>query len=128
MSNHVIVRPIRTDADLTDALARINEICAAEPGTPDGDELDVLVTLAVAFEREHYPVGPPNPIAAIRFALDQRGLKDKDLIPFIGSQSRVSDVLSGRRTLTLAMIRRLHEGLGIPLECLVSEASTIMAA
>jgi HTH-type transcriptional regulator / antitoxin HigA len=121
MSNLVTVRPIHTDADLTGALARINEICDAKPGTPEGDELDVLVTLAVAYEREHYPVGPPNPIAAIRFALDQNALKDKDLIPFIGSQSRVSDVLSGRRGLTITMIRRLHEGLGIPLECLVAE-------
>ena len=124
MSNLVAVRPIHNDADLTAALARINEICRAVPGTAEGDELDVLATLVVSYEREHYPVGPLNPIEAIRFALDQKGLRDKDLIPYIGSQSRVSDVLAGRRALTLGMIKKLHDGLGIPLECLIADAQT----
>jgi len=119
MSHAVTVRAIETDEDLAAALRRVEAIIGAKRGTPEGAELDVLGALIVAYEREHYPIEALGPIEAIRYALDEAGLKDKDLIPFIGPQPRVSDVLAGRRQLSLGMIRRLHEGLGIPLESLI---------
>ena len=119
MSHTITVRPIETDEDLAAALKRVEQIIGAKRGTPEGAELDVLGTLIVAYEKEHYPIEALGPIEAIRYALDEAGLKDKDLIPYIGPQPRVSDVLAGRRKLSLNMIRRLHEGLGIPLESLI---------
>ena len=92
---------------------------SAKRGTPEGDRLDVLVTLVEAWERQHYPLGFPDPIEAIKYHMDQKGLQPRDLIPFIGSRNRVHEVLNRRRSLTLNMIRRLHEGLGIPAESLI---------
>ena len=91
----------------------------AKRGTPEGDRLDVLVMLVEAWERQHYPLGFPDPIEAIKYHMDQKGLQPRDLIPFIGSRNRVHEVLNRRRSLTLNMIRRLHEGLGIPAESLI---------
>jgi HTH-type transcriptional regulator/antitoxin HigA len=112
---------IKTEADHAKAMARIEEIFAATPGTPEGDELDLLTMLVEQFEKAAFPIGLPDPVAAIRFRMDQQGLKNKDLIPFIGSASKVSEVLSGQRTLSLTMIRNLVQGLDIPAEVLIGE-------
>ena len=114
--------PIRTEADHRAALADISRLMEAdpEPGTPDGDRLDVLATLVEAYEARHYPVAPPDPIEAIKFRMDQEGLTAKDLTPYIGRLNRVYEVLSRRRPLTLPMIRRLHSGLGIAAESLIA--------
>lgn len=113
------IRPIRTDADHLATLRRIENLMDAEPGTPAADELDVLATLAEAYEDRHFPIADPDPLAAIRFRMEQLGLSRKDLEPLLGSRGRVSEVLNGRRALSLQMIRRLHSELGIPLESLV---------
>jgi HTH-type transcriptional regulator / antitoxin HigA len=110
---------IKTQKEYKAALRRIEKLMNAKPRTPQGDELELLATLVDLYEREHEPILPPEPLEAIRFRMDQQGLKPKDLIPFIGSRSRVSEILSGRRTLTLKMIRNLHQGLGIPAESLL---------
>jgi HTH-type transcriptional regulator/antitoxin HigA len=115
------IQPIRTDADHAAALRRIDELMDAAPGTPAADELDVLATLVEAYEDRHFPVADPDPLAAIQFRMEQLGLTRKDLEPLLGSRGRVSEVLNGRRALSLQMIRRLHRELGIPLESLVSE-------
>jgi HTH-type transcriptional regulator/antitoxin HigA len=117
--NAIAVRPIHTEEDHDAALARIDELMSAKFGTPEGDELDVLVTLVDAYETKHFPMDAPDPVVAIEFMMEQQGLTRKDLEPMIGSRSRVSEVLSGKRPLTLAMIRRLHAGLGIAVDVLV---------
>ncbi len=118
------IKPIRTEADNRAALAEISKLMASDPelGTPDGDRLDVLATLVQAFEARHYPIGPADPIEAIKFRMEQQGLTVHDLEPMIGRSNRVYEVLSRRRPLTLPMIRRLHEQLGIPAECLIGPA------
>jgi HTH-type transcriptional regulator / antitoxin HigA len=113
------VRPIRTARDHAAVLRRIELLMDAAPGTPEGDELDVLATLAEAYEERHFPVEDPSPLDAIRFRMEQLGLARKDLEPILGSRGRVSEVLNGRRALSLQMIRRLNRELGIPLESLV---------
>ena len=113
------IAPIKTRRDYQNALKRIEGLMRAKRGTPEGDRLDVLVTLVEAWERQHYPLGFPDPIEAIKYHMDQNGLQPRDLIPFIGSRNRVHEVLNRRRSLTLSMIRRLHEGLGIPAESLI---------
>jgi HTH-type transcriptional regulator / antitoxin HigA len=113
------VAPIKTQRDYRTALKRIEGLMRAKRGTPEGDRLDVLVTLVEAWERRHYPFDFPDPIEAIKYHMDQKGLQPRDLIPFIGSRNRVHEVLNRRRSLTLNMIRRLHEGLGIPAESLI---------
>ena len=115
------VKPIRTERDYKAALARIDELMDAVPGTPECDELDVLADLVVAYEHKHFPIDLPDPIAAIKFRMEQQGLSRKDLEPFIGSRSKVSEVLSGKRPLSLTMIRALHANLGIPAEVLLKE-------
>ena len=116
------IHPIRTDADHDSAVARIAELMGAEPDTAEGEELDVLATLVDAYEARHHAIDAPDPIAAIQFAMEQRGLTRRDLEPFIGSRARVAEVLNRKRSLTLAMIRRLHKGLGIPAEVLIQAA------
>ena len=106
------IAPIRTRRDYQNAVRRIEGLMRAKRGTPEGDRLDVLVTLVEAWERQHYPLGFPDPIEAIKCHMDQKGLQPRDLIPFIGSRNRVHEVLNRRRSLTLNMIQRLHEGLG----------------
>jgi HTH-type transcriptional regulator / antitoxin HigA len=114
------IKPIRTEADYRAALARVEEIWDAEAGTPESDELDVLSVLIEVYEEEHYPMDPPDPIDAIKFRMDQMGLARKDLEPCIGSRSRVSEVLTRRRGLSLVMIRKLNAKLGIPAEVLIA--------
>ena len=107
---------IKTEAEHKAALARIDCIFDARPGTPKGDELELLLLLVETFEESAYPIDPPDPIAAVRFRMEQQGLGPKDLVPYIGSKSKVSEVLSGRRPLSLSMIRRLVAGLHLPAE------------
>jgi HTH-type transcriptional regulator/antitoxin HigA len=113
------IKPIHTNQDHEQALRTIERLWGAKAGTLDGDRLDVLVTLAEAYEREHQPVDPPDPIEAIRFRLDQQGLDARALTGVIGTRSRVHEVMHGQRKLSLAMIRRLHERFGIPAEVLI---------
>jgi HTH-type transcriptional regulator/antitoxin HigA len=115
----VTIKPIRSAADHAAALSRLEAIFDAVPGTPEADEAEVIATLVQLYEERHFPIDLPSPVAAIRFRMDQQGLKAKDLIPFIGSASKVSEVLSGRRRLSLAMIRNLIRGLGIPAHILL---------
>ena len=122
------VRTIKSEPDYDAALARVDVLWDAEDGTPDGDELDVLVALIERYEDEVYPLELPSPIDAIRFRMDQQGLSNKDLVPMIGSPGRVSEILSGKRALTLPMIRALHEGLGIPAEVLIRQVGGIIPA
>jgi HTH-type transcriptional regulator/antitoxin HigA len=107
---------IKTDAEYRAALARIEKIFDAKPGTAKGDELELLLLLVETYEDKEYPIGPPDPIAALRFRMEQEGLKPKDLIPYIGSKSKVSEVLHRRRPLSLTMIRKLVNGLHFPAE------------
>ena len=116
-----VIKPIRTEEDHKRALARIDEIFDAEEGTPDGDELDVLVDLVMYYESKTVDIGFPDPISAIKFRMDQAGLTQRDLMPYIGSRSKVSEVLSGKRDLTLSMARALHQNLGIPADVLLQK-------
>ena len=113
------VRPIRSKTDYNRAFAEVERLWGARSGTPDGDRLDVLATLIDAYEARHYPMDPPDPIEAIRFRMEQQKLTRKDLEPFIGTRTRVAEVLNRKRSLSIAMIRRLHEGLGIPADVLI---------
>ena len=113
---------IKTDAQFRATMDRIDQIFDAEPGTRKGDELELLLLLVETYENEKFPIDPPDPVAALRFRMEQQGLKAKDLIPFIGSKSKVSEVLSGRRPLSLTMIRKLGTGLHLPAEVLLREA------
>lgn len=115
------IKPIKTAEDHQKALARIDELWDAEPNTEASDELDILVTLVEAYEEAKYKIDAPDPVEAIKFRMEQEGLKDSDLVPFLGQRSRVSEVLNRKRRLTLPMIRRLHNSLHIPLECLVMD-------
>jgi HTH-type transcriptional regulator/antitoxin HigA len=119
----MIIKPIRSEADYDAAMARLDQIWDPEPGTQEADEFEVLTLLVERYEDSRHPIDPPDPVAAILFRMDQQGLTRRDLEPFIGSRARVSEVLGGRRPLTLDMIRRLHAGLGIPLESLIGTSS-----
>jgi HTH-type transcriptional regulator/antitoxin HigA len=113
------IAPIKTQRDYRRVLKEINGLMMAKRNTLEGDRLDVLVTLVEAWERTHYPLDLPDPVAAIKYHMDQNGLHPRDLIPFIGGRNRVHEVLNGKRPLTLKMIWRLHDGLGIPAESLI---------
>ena len=115
------IKPIRSEGDYEAALARISELMDTEPDSPEGDELDVLVDLVELYESKHVPMGYPNPIAAIEFRMEQAGLRPRDLISFIGSRAKVSEVLSGKRAISMPMARALHEHLGIPADVLLQE-------
>lgn len=119
----MFIHPIKTEKDYEAALVEIERLWRAEAGTEDEDRLDVLVTLVEAWEEQNYPVSPPDPVAAIEFRMDQEGLSPKDLEPWIGPETTVKDILAGRCGLTLEMIRKLHEELGIPAEILIRETS-----
>jgi HTH-type transcriptional regulator/antitoxin HigA len=114
------VRPIRTRRDHERALAEIERLWKARPGTRQHDRLDVLATLVEAYERKHFPMSPPDPVHAILFRMEQQGLTRKDLEPLLGSRARVSEVLNRKRALTLPMIRALHRKLGIAAEVLIA--------
>jgi len=115
------LRLIKNKTDYKAALARIDELFDAVPGTSEGDELELLATLVELYETKAMPVDLPDPLTAIRFRMEQQGLKPKDLVPYIGSASKVSEVLSGHRSLSLSMIRNLVTGLGIPAEVLLQK-------
>ncbi|HEY7297654.1 MAG TPA: transcriptional regulator [Xanthobacteraceae bacterium] len=121
------ITPIKTNRDYRRVLKEIESLMHAKRNTPEGDRLDVLVTLVEAWEAKHYPLELPDPVEAIKYHMEQQGLAARDLIPYIGSRNRVYEVLSRKRPLTLTMIRRLHEGLGIPAESLIKESHSAAA-
>lgn len=116
------VRPIKTKSDYRRALKEVEELMDAKRGTPEGDRLDVLVILIQAWEAKHYPIDLPDPVEAIKYHMEQRGLEPRHLVPFIGSRNRVYEILNRKRPLTLQMVWRLHKGLGIPAESLIKVA------
>jgi HTH-type transcriptional regulator / antitoxin HigA len=113
------VKPIRSEADYEKALAEVERLWGARSGTPEGDRLDVLATLIDAYESAHHPIDPPDPIEAIKFRMEQQGLTRKDLEGILGSRTRIAEVLNRRRGLSIEMIRRLHDRLGISAEVLI---------
>lgn len=120
------IRPIHTEADHKLALKEISALMVADPdlGTPDGDRLDILTTLVQAYEAKHFPISAPDPVEAIKFRMEQSDLSVKDLEPLIGKSNRVYEVLNRKRPLTLTMIRKLHQGLGIPAQVLIAKPLT----
>ena len=113
------ISPIRAKHDYQRTLKEIEGLMDARRGTPEGDRLDILVTLVEAWEARHYPIGLPDPIEAIKYHMEQKGLSPRDLVPFIGSRNRVYEVLNRKRPLTLRMVWQLHKGLGLPAESLI---------
>jgi len=122
------LKPIRTETDHATALAEVERLWGAKNGTPEGDRLDVLVTLIDAYETLAYPIDPPDPIEAIEFRMEQMGLTRKDLEPMIGTRARVTEVMNRKRGLSIDMIRRLHEQLGISAEVLIRPTRSDQAA
>src|SRR6202795_705693 len=114
-----MIKPIRTEANYGAALRGIDALMDAEPGSPEGEELDVLTDLVELYEEKAVPMGYPSPLAAIQFRMEQGGLTPRDLVPFMGSRAKVSEVLSGKRSLTMQMARALHANLGIPADVLL---------
>ncbi len=112
------IKPIKTEADYKSALAAIRKLWNVEPDTPDGDKLEILITLVEAYEAKHHPIAPPNPVDAIKFRMEQNGLRSVDIARIIGGKNRASEVLSGKKSLTLRMIKNLHNKLGMPYESL----------
>ena len=113
------IKPIKTDTDYSEALQAVENLMGAKIDTPEGDSLDVLVTLIEAYEEKHYPVLPPEPVEAIIHQMESQGLSRKDLIPFFGSRARVSEIKNKKRSLSINMIRKLQKGLGISAEILI---------
>lgn len=115
------IHPIRTEVDYNAALKAVSALVDLDPapGTSEGDELEIMAILIERYEAEHFPLASPNPIDAIKFRMEQAGLSVPDMQPYIGNTNRVYEVLAGRRSLSLAMIRKLHEGLDIPADVLI---------
>jgi HTH-type transcriptional regulator/antitoxin HigA len=113
------LKPIHTKKDLAEALARIDELIDAPHGTPEYDELEILSTLVEAYEDKHSPILPPDPVEAIKFRMEQMGLRQSDIARFLGGKNRASEVLSRKRPLSLRMIRNLHRNLNIPSDSLL---------
>ena len=122
------IKPIRTEADYEATLAEVERLWGSRSGTPKGDRLDVLATLIAAYEERHFPFATPDPVEAIRFRMEQQGLTRKDLETMIGTRTRIAEVLSRKRGLSITMIRRLHERLGIPAEVLIQPSRKGQAA
>ena len=122
------IKPIRNDDDLRAAFARLKRVFQAPEGSPEADEMEVLVTLVEAYENKHYPIGPADPVEAIKFRMEQGGLTPKDLVPAIGRLNRVYEILARKRPLTLAVIWKLHEKFGIPAESLIRPTKLSAAA
>jgi HTH-type transcriptional regulator/antitoxin HigA len=122
------IHPIKTEADYQAALLRVDGLMQAQPNTSEGDDLDVLTTLISVYEDQHFPIMPPDPIEALLYWMETRDLTRRDLEPLLGSRARVAEILNRRRTLTLEMIRRLHNVLGIPAEILIQPYGTSKAA
>lgn len=114
------IRPVKTEEDYHNAISRIEALWGAKKDTAEGDELDLLVTLVESYEMKHYPIARPDPIDAIKFRMEQMGLTNADMEKYLGSQSRVSEVLNRKRTLSLGMIKSLYKGLKIPAEILLA--------
>ncbi len=121
------IKPIRNDDDLRAAFHRLETIFQAEEGTPEAEEMELLVTLIEAYENRHYPIGPADPVEAIKFRMEQQGLTPRDLEQYIGSSGRVSEVLNRKMPLSLRMVKRLHDGLRIPYESLLSRIARKLA-
>lgn len=113
------IKPIKTKKDYQAAMKRLEAIFDAQPGTPEGDELEVLGLLIDKYEQEHYPIDFPDPIEAIKFRMEQMGYSQSDLAKVVGLKSRASEILNRKRKLTLEMIRQLHQALGIPTDVLI---------
>jgi HTH-type transcriptional regulator/antitoxin HigA len=122
------IKPIRTKADYRAALKKIEALMSARAGSPEGERLDVMVTLVEAYEKKHLPFDLPDPVEAIKFHMEQMALAPKDLVPMIGQINRVYEILNRKRPLTLQMIRRLHRELGIPAESLIKDPDQRRAA
>lgn len=124
------IRPIHTEDDYKNALREVSAYFDHEPqpGSPDGDRFEILLTLVAAYENKHYPIELPDPVEAIKFRMEQAGLTAKDLVPAIGRLNRVYEILNRKRPLTLKMIWNLHEQLGIPAESLIRPPSSTLAA
>lgn len=122
------LRPIKTAADHRAALAEIERLFAARSGTPAGDRLDILATLVAAYEEEHWPLPSPDPVEAIRYTMESRGLTGDDLVPVLGSRRKVQEVLTRQRPLSLDMVRRLHARLGISADVLIQPFTLKIAA
>ncbi len=114
------IKPIKTQEDYNHSILRIEELWGATKDTPEGDELDLLVTLVESYEMKHYPIAPPDPIDAIKFRMEQMGMTKADMVKYLGSQSRVSEILNRKRDLTLKMVKSLYKGLKIPAEILLT--------
>ena len=122
------IKPIKTKADYQAALRQIETLMSAVAGSPEGERLDILVTLVEAYERKHFPMDLPDPVEAIKFRMEQSGLGPKDLVPMIGQLNRVYEILGRKRALTLKMVWRLHRELGIPAESLIKQGDRRKAA
>jgi HTH-type transcriptional regulator/antitoxin HigA len=118
------VRPIRNEDDYETALADVAALWGAASGTPEGDRLDVLATLIDVYEARHHPMDPPDPVEAIKFRMEQQGMTRKDLEDIIGTRTRIAEVLNRKRSLSIGMIRRLHDRLGISAEVLIRPSQT----
>ena len=121
------VKPIRTEADYEAALEEVAALWGAASDTPKGDRLDVLATLIDAYEAKHYAMDPPDPIEAIKFRMEQQGMTRKDLEDIIGTRTRIAEVLNRKRSLSIGMIRRLHDRLGISAEVLIKPSRKLAA-
>ena len=115
------IKPIKTETDYDNSIKRIEELWGAIKDSIEGDELDVLCTLVESYEMRHYPIAPPDPIEAIKFRMEQMGLNKSDMAKYLGAQSRVSEVLSGKRQLTLKMVKSIYKGLKIPADILLGD-------
>ena len=122
------INPVKTKAGYRAALKEIETLMMAKANTPEGERLDVLVTLVEAYERKHYPIDAPDPVEAIKFEMERRGLTVKDLVPMIGGTNRIYEILNRKRPLSLKMIWRLHKTLGIPAESLIRPMEEQVAA
>ena len=114
------IKPIKKEEDYNMSIRRIEELWGAKRDTPEGDELDLLCTLVESYEMKHYPIAPPDPIDAIKFRMEQMGMTKADMVKYLGSQSRGSEILNGKRRLTLKMVKSLYKGLKIPAEILLA--------
>lgn len=113
------LKPIRTEADYEQAMEQVEALWGAKSGTFEGDRLDILATLIDAYETAQYPMDPPDPVEAIKFRMEQQGLTRKDLERIVGTRARVSEILNRQRNLSIGMIRKLHDVLGIPADVLI---------
>jgi HTH-type transcriptional regulator/antitoxin HigA len=114
------IKPIKTEQDYNSAINRIEELWGVKKDTPEGDEFELIVTLVESYEIKHYPIAPPDPIDAIKFRMEQMNMTKADMVQYLGSQSRVSEILNRKRSLTLSMIKALYKGLKIPAEILLA--------